>query len=102
LDDQVVFLKGWFAETLPAAPIERLAILRIDADLYASTRDVLEHLYPRVAPGGFVIIDDYGSIPPCRQAVDEYRTSHNIDEPMSFVNRTVVYWRKRERKPPAC
>jgi hypothetical protein len=95
LDEGVIFLSGWFADTLPTAPIEQLAILRLDADLYASSRVALEHLYPKVAPGGFVIVDDYGTLGVCRQAVEEYRTRHGIDEPIHFVNRSCVYWRKR-------
>jgi hypothetical protein len=94
LDEGVTFLRGWFADTLPSAPIAQLAILRLDADLYASTRDALECLYPRVAPGGFIIVDDYGAYDVCRQAVDEYRSAHGIDEPIEFVNKFVVYWRK--------
>ena len=94
LDDGVIFLSGWFADTLPIAPIEQLAILRLDADLYASTKIALEYLYPKVTPGGFVIMDDYGFLA-CRQAVEEYRIRHGIDEPIHFVNRSCVYWRKR-------
>ncbi len=95
LDPGVVFLPGWFADTLPTAPIEQLAILRLDADMYASTLDALEYLYPKVTPGGFVIVDDYGYYAVCRQAVEEYRTKQNIDEPLQFVNWSCVYWRKR-------
>jgi hypothetical protein len=95
LDEGVNFIAGWFDETLPHAPIEKLAILRVDADLYASTIDVLENLYPKVTPGGFVIVDDYGYFNVCRQAVDEYRQKNGIDEPINFVNKTCIYWRKR-------
>jgi len=94
LDENVLFLPGWFADTLPTAPIKQLAILRIDADIYASTRDALECLYPRVAAGGFIIVDDYGLLGVCRQAVDEYRSAHGIDEPIQFVNQSVIYWCK--------
>ena len=67
LDDQVRFLEGWFADTLPMAPIEQLAILRLDGDLYESTMDALVPLYEKVSPGGFVIVDDYGAWEPCRR-----------------------------------
>ena len=60
LDAQVRFLKGWFKDTLAAAPIERLAVLRLDGDLYESTMDGLVHLYPRLSTGGYLIIDDFG------------------------------------------
>ncbi len=94
LDGGVSFLPGWFAETLPGAPVGPLAILRIDADIYASTREALEHLYDRVSPAGFVIIDDYGAHPPCRRAVDEFRAEREIRDPVRFADRSIVYWRK--------
>jgi O-methyltransferase len=94
LDEQVMFLPGWFRETLPAAPVQRLALLRVDADLYESTTDALTHLYPKVSPGGFVIIDDYGDIPACRQAVTDYRRAHCIEEPIVPIDWTGAYWRR--------
>jgi O-methyltransferase len=96
LSDNVRFLAGWFAETLPNAPIERLALLRIDADLYESTRDVLVSLYDKVSPGGFVIVDDYHAFKPCRLAVDEFREGRGISGPLTRVDWTAVYWRKRD------
>ncbi len=68
LDGQVKFLKGWFRDTLPTAPIQRIALLRMDGDLYSSTMDALKYLYPKVSPGGYVIVDDYNSWAACRQA----------------------------------
>ena len=59
LDDQVRFIKGWFSDTLPTAPIEKVCILRLDGDHYSSTMDALGALYDKVSPGGFIIIDDY-------------------------------------------
>ena len=94
LDAQVRFLKGWVRDTLPHAPIERLAVLRLDGDMYESTIDALDALYPRLSPRGFVIVDDYGAIPACRQATDDYRRGHAIDAPMAQVDWTGVYWRK--------
>ena len=95
LDEQVRFLPGWFADTLPSAPIDRLAVLRLDGDWYDSTKCAIETLYPRLSPGGFIEIDDYGLPLGCRQAVDEYRQLHAIDEPIQWVNHQVVCWRKR-------
>lgn len=94
LDDQVIFLEGWFEDTLPTAPIERLAVLRLDGDMYQSTMDVLEPLYPKLAPGGFCIIDDY-ALPGCRRAVDDYRARHAVDEPIEEIDWTGAFWRKR-------
>lgn len=97
LDGRVRFLEGWFKDTLAAAPIEQLAILRIDGDLYESTLDALRPLYPKVAAGGFVVVDDYGCVPGCRQAVDEYREEHGITAPLEQIDWTGVLWRKQSR-----
>lgn len=94
LDGQVRFLPGWFKDTLPEAPIKRLAVLRLDGDLYESTRTALTHLYPKLSPGGFVIIDDFG-LPTCRQAVDDYRSAHDLDESMIDIDGMAVFWRRR-------
>jgi hypothetical protein len=68
----VRFVRGRVEETVPAAAPERIAVLRLDTDWYESTRHELEHLYPRLAGGGVLIIDDYGHWQGARQAVDEY------------------------------
>ena len=95
LDDRVRFLPGWFAETLPDAPIEQIAVLRLDGDLYASTIDALEALYPRLAPGGFCIVDDYGALETCRRAVTDFRDRHAISEPiLPAGDWTGAYWRR--------
>lgn len=95
LDEQVRFLQGWFKDTLPNAPIDRLSVLRLDGDMYSSTMDVLQNLYPKLSPGGYAIIDDYGAVAACRQAVDDYRQSHRIVEPIQKIDWTGVFWRKR-------
>jgi hypothetical protein len=96
LDEQVVFLPGWFRDTLAAAPIDSLSVLRLDGDLYESTMDALRALYPKLSVGGYVIVDDYGGIDACRQAVGDYRRAEGIDEPIHAVDWTGIYWR-RER-----
>jgi hypothetical protein len=96
LDDRVKFLVGFFSDTMPTAPIEKLALLRIDGDMYESTIDVLNHLYPRVSPGGYCIVDDYGCVPACKQATEDYRGLHNITEPIERIDWTGVYWRKNK------
>ena len=93
LDDSVVFLKGWFKDTLPNAPIKKLAILRFDGDMYESTMDVLTNLYPKLSKGGFCIIDDYWW-PACRNAVDEFRKENQIASEMKAVDWNATYWRK--------
>jgi hypothetical protein len=94
LDERVRFLEGWFADTLPDAPIEALAVLRLDGDLYGSTMDALTALEHKVSPGGFVIVDDYGGWESCRAAVDEYRADRGIEDPIRTVDWTGVWWRK--------
>jgi hypothetical protein len=70
--DKLVYVKGKVEETIPARMPERIALLRLDTDWYESTRHELEHLYPRLAPSGILIIDDYGHWQGARAAVDEY------------------------------
>lgn len=93
LDDQVCFLPGWFCDTLPRAPLGRLAVARLDGDLYESTMDALSVLYPKLSVGGYLIVDDL-SIQQCRDAVDDYRRERGIDEPIVGVDWTGGYWKK--------
>ena len=69
---QMSFVKGPVESTIPEQVPDQIALLRLDTDWYSSTKHELEHLYPRLAPGGVLIIDDYGHWNGCRQAVDEY------------------------------
>lgn len=92
LDDNLVFLKGWFSDTLPSAPIEKISLLRLDGDLYSSTMDALMSLYHKVSKGGFVIIDDYFSWPACQQAVTDYLSSENIKVEIIPIDGDGAYW----------
>lgn len=91
LDGGVKFLPGLFADTLPKAPIGKISLLRLDGDLYSSTLDVLNALYDKVEPGGYVIVDDY-ALAPCKQAVDEFRLAHGITSPITQLNWTLIHW----------
>ncbi len=93
LDEQVVFLKGWFEDTLPTAPMTQLAVIRLDGDMYGSTMVALQNLYPKLSPGGFCIIDDY-ALKGCRQAVTDYRAKHEITTPLVKIDWTGSFWRK--------
>jgi hypothetical protein len=93
LDDQVRFLPGWFRDTLPSAPVSQLAVMRLDGDLYESTMDAFENLYPKLAPGGFVIVDDY-VIPACAQATHEFRDRMGITDELVRIDDCAVYWRR--------
>jgi hypothetical protein len=96
LDRQVRFLKGWFKDTLPNAPIVSLAILRLDGDYYESTRDALEALYHKLSVGGYVIVDDYAEDgwTCCRKAVDEFRSKYDIHDPLMKVDSKCYYWKR--------
>jgi hypothetical protein len=95
LDSQVCFLKGWFRDTLPVAPIKRLAVLRLDGDLYESTMVALENLYPKLSIGGFVIVDDYHHVC-CLEAINDYRAAYGITEEIQNIDGRGAFWR-RER-----
>jgi Macrocin-O-methyltransferase (TylF) len=94
LDEQVVFLEGLFKDTLPSAPVEHLALLRLDGDMYESTRDGLVHLYSKLSPGGTLIADDYYLFEAQRRAVDEFRAAHAIVEPIMQIDHFGAYWIK--------
>jgi hypothetical protein len=94
-DEQVQFLEGWFSDTLPKAPLERLAVIRLDGDMYESTMDALTNLYPKLASGGFLIVDDYGAVPACNEAVHEFRLQHDIQEEIIPIDWAGVFWRHR-------
>jgi len=95
LDKNVRFVKGWFCDTLPTAPIDRISVLRMDGDLYDSTMDALTSLYHKVSAGGFVIVDDYNSWAGCRAAVDEFRSRQNVSDPILDIDAHAVFWRKQ-------
>ncbi len=94
LDEQVRFLKGWFKDTLPVAPIKKLAVLRLDGDMYESTMDALTNLYPKVSKGGYIIIDDWGAVEGCKLAVLDYRKQNNITAEIVPIDLDGIYWKK--------
>jgi hypothetical protein len=82
--EKLVFVEGKVEDTIPAVMPEKIALLRLDTDWYESTRQGMEHLFPRLVPGGILILDDYGHWKGARDAVDEYLAQHNI---RIFLNR---------------
>lgn len=94
LDEQVRFLPGWFSDTLPRAPVNRLALLRLDGDMYGSTMEALTSLYPKLAVGGYVIVDDYGAVPGCRAATEDFRAQQGVTEPLERIDWTGVFWKR--------
>ncbi len=94
LEDNVVFLKGWFKDTLPGLDVEAFSIVRLDGDMYESTIQAIEVLYPKLSPGGYLIVDDYGAINACRKAITDYRQAHGINEEIVEVDWTGHFWKK--------
>jgi O-methyltransferase len=96
LDDRVHFLVGWFKDTLPTAPIDALSVMRLDGDMYESTWQAIEALYPKLSLGGFCIIDDFGSHQSqAGQAVLDYRQAQGIEEEIVDIDGFGAYWRRR-------
>jgi hypothetical protein len=82
--ERVHLVQGPVEDTVPAQAPEGIALLRLDTDWYESTAHELRHLYPRLAAGGVLIIDDYGHWEGARKAVDEYFGS---EAPPLLLNR---------------
>ena len=87
-EQQIHFVEGLVEETLPAEAPEEIALLRLDTDWYSSTKHELEQLYPRLAPGGVLILDDYGHWQGARRAVDEYFGKNRITLLLNRVDGT--------------
>lgn len=94
--DRIRLVKGWFQETLPEAAetIGAIALLRLDGDLYESTRCALEALFDRVVPGGAVVLDDYGTFEGCRRAVDEFLAARSLTPHLVYVDLGVRFFIK--------
>jgi O-methyltransferase len=94
LDDRVKFVKGWFCDTLPTAPIKTISVLRLDGDYYSSTMDALNALYEKVSVGGYVIIDDYNAFASCKAAVTEFHERLGIRPTLHPIDANAIYWRR--------
>jgi hypothetical protein len=87
------FVQGMVEETIPSGAPDQIALCRLDTDWYASTAHEMEHLWPRIAPGGVLIIDDYGHFMGAKKAVDEYLAEHDLPvllNRIDFTGRLVV------------
>ena len=87
--ERIHFVKGMVEDTLPQYAPEQIALLRLDTDFYKSTKHELAHLYPRIARGGFLILDDYGVFRGAQQAADEYFEEHDVDMFLTRVDEAV-------------
>jgi SAM-dependent methyltransferase len=101
LDEQVVFLPGWYKDTLPTVPVERLAVLRLDSDMYESTIQVLDNLYDKVSVNGWIIVDDYEVVPACRTAVHDFLRSRNLRPELIPIDGVGVFFRKTDPRDSA-
>jgi O-methyltransferase len=97
----IEFVPGFFDETMPGLRGRRWSLIRLDGDTYESTSLALESLYPGLAPGGYLIVDDYHFVSECRRAVDEFRARHGIEEPLEQVDWSCMRWRRQDEGAPA-
>lgn len=94
LDENVVFIKGFFSQTLPNNNlIGKVSLLRMDGDMYESTHDVFYSLYHKLNSKGVLIVDDY-CLDGCKQCVIDFRSSNNINETINVIDRCGIYWIK--------
>lgn len=99
LQNNVVFIKGLFKDSLPSnTDINNLCLLRADGDLYESTINILENLYPKLNNNGFCIMDDYYGIKACQLATDDYRSKNLIKNPLVPVDAITAFWHKQDIK----
>ena len=96
-DPDLHLIEGWVQNTIPNDYHKSIAVLRLDMDVYDPTMHVLNHLYPLVEVGGFIIIDDWG-LTGVRKAVQEYREAHGITDELISTDPSnqdaPVYWVK--------
>jgi O-methyltransferase len=93
---RVRIVEGFFADTFPTVEIPRIALLNVDSDWYESVKLCFEKFYDAVAPGGFVSIDDYGTWPGCRKAVDEFVAKRGLNHKMNRVDETAFWFQKTD------
>jgi hypothetical protein len=93
LTGEIKVFKGWFKDTLKNFP-EKIAILRADGDWFESTNDIINNLYDKVVPGGFIIFDDYGYWRGCKKAVDDFLQRKHIDVEIFMTDKEEMWFRK--------
>lgn len=92
--DRVNIVKGWFDNTLEPTDTGPIALLHLDADWYESTMTILNNLYDRVVPGGYLVFDDYGHWPGCRRALDEFLASRSLRPTLMPSDNEGIWFRK--------
>lgn len=92
-ESKLHFVQGMVEDTLPSRAPEAIALCRLDTDWYSSTAHEMEHLWPRISPGGVLLIDDYGHFMGAKKAVDEYVDAHDLPvllNRIDFTGRLIV------------
>lgn len=92
--DRYKVIVGWFENTLPVAEKPPIALLHVDCDFYDSVKLVLKTFYPYVEPGGYVVLNDYGSFQGCRLATNHFIANHNIEVPLMQIDQDAYYFQK--------
>jgi O-methyltransferase len=100
LDAGTRFVEGFFEDTLPQLVDRTWSLIRLDADTYDATQLALQCLYPGLAVGGYLLVDDYGALDECAAAVEDFRRQHRITEPLEKVDWTGVRWRRESAQLP--
>jgi hypothetical protein len=95
LSDGIEFVEGYFEDTMPGLEGGRWSVVRLDGDTYESTLLSLRALYPGLEKGGYLILDDYGFLPECRKAAEDFRRENDITEEISAIDWTGARWRKQ-------
>jgi O-methyltransferase len=93
-DSAYTLVPGWFQDTLPTLPVDRISVLNVDADWHDSVLQVLDALWDRISPGGYVHLDDYGYWQGCRQAWHEFAARRGITAELVPIDGLGVYLRK--------
>ena len=98
-EEHNIIVKGWFDKTLPEhkAKVGPIAILRLDADWYESTKLILEELYDQIVPGGYLIFDDYSRWQGCKKATDDFIAARSINVNFEYIGtygKRVMYFKK--------
>jgi len=98
LDENVIFVKGFFNDTMPHVRplVESVSVMRLDGDMYESTVDVLYHLYDKLSVGGYVIMDDWFGFP-SKQACEDFFAVHKISPQIVRIDDLSAYWQKTEQ-----
>ena len=98
LDENVIFVKGFFNDSLKplAQKVGSMAILRLDSDLYESTVDILYHFYDKLSVGGYVIVDDWDGFP-SKVACEDFLAVHKVEPEFVRIDEISVYWQKTEQ-----